>query len=1093
MDKNNRLEKAQNSQLHYKSQISRFCVENEIPFSVDFAKTVLDPELGVDANAFKQAYNLPHFTPKGLTERGASVILAMESKQGNNHGEVVAAIADEVASSLMGISNLMTSIDGEDNAKTTLQVQRSINPAFRKSFEKEGNEEIKALMEDNGAAVIVTSIGWEDKKLMMDQPHADEQLEHLWNISAFVVDSTGNDGMTGADGTLEKPFQKHNGVTHGSSLTVRVGAAKWDDKSAGYVVEGYSSANSPTMLGVVHPEVKVNWGLKDDEGKLKEPSDVSGTSAANPWVGGVLDAFNNQFGRYLTREEILYGIISTADKPERVRNFGKKTRAGHALEYVENAAGNAYNPVYAGFGVPNIAKAEKLLAHMVEYAQEHPEQISMAAESTVKYSPPKEEKQKVNEEGKYEYTLEKKAGLNLNVTFGVLFEDKRGDVVVTSPSGTTLPLTLSVGKNADATSPVNRFSISTTEGFAGEMTEGKWKVTSTTPIESLKIRSYSMKANDLVKDVRYDDVAQLPMPDLSRAKPLDKLIDFDDLLQGRERNRRDESELSINGRHPDLNDAQEIVEMLRYSPDGIPNNQRTRVNTVLRYNVEGEGAIHENAAYAASNIHVKDNMDEASLLEAAQEFKIAAAAYEIVGADLAAANMYSLAAQSFGKFSTNELFEDKPYSEHAVEMFDKAVALHQQQGHADFEYRDRDLLAGALVDTHDAYKALGSDAGVEQYQKRLGEESSLLLNASRNRQAVLDESAVRVEQREMGFSDDCPIGTDSVSQCLTVIAQAGSPASLTDKHDKTVGLVHIDYESDVKSLDNFFERLPEGKKQVRLVGARFDRDVKSVRNIVNVINKLAERDIDIISADVMGGDAGVSAVVVDPATFMIKEAVPGKKNPDFNVANAHVLLAEDVGAEAMKVAVDLRKSEGRAPILLDEDDVNILRTRYVGKDDVEMYKSLGSAGFSDKGLSLAYIKGTVEAYEEAVVESKEYVKGKANRIGVEETLPGGVKTTVPLVDMEGMLGLVDRSAIYVGENAKAFNERHIDRITEHLEVREGRIEVKEQAMETLIADRAVDNYTQMEEHAGEASKGFSDRVRSGDLRRPDGGNGRGGK
>jgi hypothetical protein len=1070
MTPQSRLERAQTSNLQFRSQLARHCKENDIPYDINFSSEVLSKEAGVDSSLFYTAMRgLYQFKPKGLKETGANVIIAMESKQQNNHGEVVATIADATAAHILGLANIMPASGKMDEARTTIHIRRSINPAYRAAFEQEGSEEVKKLIEDNGAAVIVTSIGWEDSLLMMDIPHGEEQLDHLWNVHAFVVDSTGNNGMYGPKGDQESVGQKHNGVTHGSALALRIGAAAWDEAKGGWMVQGYSSANGPTACGVVYPEVKLNWNNIGEDGQPLSPEPAIGTSSANPWYGGVLDALNSEFGKYLTREQMLYSLLSTSDKPLGVKALPPKTPEAQEIAFITNAAGHMFDPIWSGHGVPNLEKAEKLCAHMVEYAQEHPEQITIAKETTVRLEERKD-KQVPNDEGKYTYKMRMDEGIAMKSTFGFLFEGERGDVSITSPAGTKVPLHLTVGTNKNEENPINRFSISTTEALMGEDMEGFITIESTTPLDSVKVRSHSMQVGDLVKDVTYDKIKDDPMPNLKNAKTLDELIGIDKNWEDRVRTRKNVKGLKINGIRPDIEDTDEIIEMLRKAPDGIADNARTRTHTMLSYPYHGEGGAHENKAYAALKEYEKVRGEAASsratrwdmtdLITAAKEYELAGKAYEAAGESMAAANTYSLSGQNWRKILINQPVEGMFPSEHAARVFEAALPHHLAQEHHDFEYRDRNQFFGAVADTLQAYKILAKrdpenatahNARVEEYARVLEEQPALLANASRRIQGALEPAAMRVEEREIGFSHTCPIGTDNVSQCLTIAVQQKPPKGRP--HDKTVALAHIDVETDLESLDALFERMPAGEKRVRVFGARFDKDHRSSKNIVNILQKLAEWDVDIISADVYGGDAGPSAAVIDPEDFSIKEAVPALENPNYAISYGHILLTGKDPTEPLLIAFDMRNGDFRAPIAFGQKEVETLHRHYLEKEDSsnsnyvaknipDQQSAMKKQGLYDHGLCVEHIGGVLKGYETARVVEKKILRQLAPEITVEETTAEGEKYQAPLKNVESVFRAIEKLPVYVGENAGPLNELLIHRIVNSLEVREGKVEVK---------------------------------------------------
>jgi hypothetical protein len=340
----------------------------------------------------------------------------------------------------------------------------------------------------------------------------------LWNIAAFVVDSTGNDGRHGQNGDWRFATQKHNAVSHAPPLAVHVGAAAADTEGKWHI-EGYSSANSPTFVAPVFPNYAALWDPS------REPEGLTGTSAAAPYVSGVLAALDRRYGKYLTREQILYAMMATCEQVEDVRPSGNKTRAAKPLDYFTNKAGLAYNPEYAGFGLIQPYAADKLLSQMVALTQATPQSITLPEEDEVWMTMLPPEQQPKNESGHYVCDIQMKAGIALKTTLDMEFADKFGEVWLTSPRGTRLPLvksSLPVSPSGQVVEK-NSFSMSTTHGFAGEPLVGTWRVESTEPIIKLQMNQHHFKENDIVSQLDIPKLLAADIPSLANAKPLNDL------------------------------------------------------------------------------------------------------------------------------------------------------------------------------------------------------------------------------------------------------------------------------------------------------------------------------------------------------------------------------------------------------------------------------------------------------------------------------------------------------------------------------------------------------------------------------------------
>ncbi len=184
----------------------------------------------------------------------------------------------------------------------------------------------------------------------------------------------------------------------------------------------------------------------------------------------------------------------------------------------------------------------------------------------------------------------------------------------------------------------------------------------------------------------------------------------------------------------------------------------------------------------------------------------------------------------------------------------------------------------------------------------------------------VDEQAYRVEQAEVGFSNRQKIGTDFLAQCISPV--------LWNPKTKMTALAHVDQSVDEESLLLAMNRLNYSHKGppllLRLVGGNHEIDdgghlthmftALALNNVSRVISFFRDKNVDVISADILN-KSQPSSVVVDPATFTLAEAIPGINNPDFFVANAKANTRETM--TAVHIAFDLSRSEKRAPVFID--------------------------------------------------------------------------------------------------------------------------------------------------------------------------------
>lgn len=344
------------------------------------------------------------------------------------------------------------------------------------------------------------------------------------------------------------------------------------------------------------------------------------------------------------------------------------------------------------------------------------------------------------------------------------------------------------------------------------------------------------------------------------------------------------SRLTVGGQAFDPRYASD--ENILHTIKALPGNldDRARISTYWKYDPVAPASVDEFEAYEAGNQY-DDTRDPHFLEKAIHHYIEAGEKYEDMSLPQQAANMYSLAAQCYAKFPYNTFENGTFLSEKAVACYDKSIAFHDQQGHEDFSYRDRDWRYNAIAETVLAYRAnwsgeLSEDENQEraaQYYARLEPEAAELLHSSRRIQGALDDQALRVEQKEIGISDSKDIGTDNVSQCVTLILRSCGTEE-RPLQNPVVALAHIDYETQAESIDQMFEALPMGHIEARILGARFDQDHKSVENLVKVVKALAEYDVDVVSSNVYQGDQGPSTVIVNPRDFTMRESVPTAGN-----------------------------------------------------------------------------------------------------------------------------------------------------------------------------------------------------------------------
>lgn len=460
-------------------------------------------------------------------------------------------------------------------------------------------------------------------------------------------------------------------------------------------------------------------------------------------------------------------------------------------------------------------------------------------------------------------------------------------------------------------------------------------------------------------------------------------------------------------------DDEALLLKIQSLPSGL--NSRSRVSTDWRYSIHDDVACHEHAAYDADNL-ARKNADNDMLYQAVTSYLDAAKSYRALELHQQAANMYSLAGQTYMRFSDQYKIGDLFASELAIECFDQAIELHEAQGHEDFCYRDRDHRYNAVAESLLSYyytsmplpkhklKKMGIYRKLDRFAALLNEQASQIAHTSRKIQGNLNAQAFRVEQKEIGFSSDCLMGTDNVSQCVALMVYGRDVVT----GESVAALAHIDYQTDPSSIARIFERMPEGTKDVRLLGARFDLDHKSQENLCRVVRELTKYDVNIISSDVHQGNEGPSTVVLNPEDFTISEQVPALYSGVSNACCAHPLLTNS-NMYPLHIGFDLREDVWHLPVFLDTEVVRNLHDFYLGRNKIECYQALKSQGFHDLGLSSFFIGEMVTAYSRAYSDIKPYAQAR---------LP------------EAIVDTLDEMPLYIGKGASVKNYHLIDKAVE---------------------------------------------------------------
>lgn len=961
-----RLHRSNNAKLRDPAAIKQYCDKHGIAYSENFDCIFPDDQ---HKQFFNGTYTLDPLPPTNLKELGLSTVLVFETKEdGNYHGDVVSAVAQQTGGSL-------------SLAVNTIHIHSSLNPYYRKAFGRDTAEAISKLVENQGIPVLHTSIGWNDQLLNFDKGHED-QADHLWRVTAFVVDSTGNEGKF----ELPKPIQKHNSLTHFAPLVVHVGAAALNTDGK-WCIEGYSAANGPTVLAPVASRTFVQWG------KDKAPANLTGTSASAPYVSGMLAALNHRYGAYLTREQILYAVIATATPITHVNAYEDKTPEALDIEYKKNAAGLAFNPEYGGFGLVHIKKADKLLSQMVALTQEHPEAITVPTEERITLNVSGDDKRGADK--LYHYEVELPKGYALKTTFEADFVKKHGDISITSPAGTNWPMVMSTLDSKE-----HHFGISTSHGWAGESTEGKWIINSTEPIKRLRLSQHHFLERDIIHLLNIPQLLDAPTPDLSHARTLQRLT-HEPTKRVLHTQVLPESEAPLGLKigeeraEADLSSFESIVTQLKALPSGFEQrHERSSFPALMIDPKTPAGQLEVHCAALYKQLHSAGaNADDvrqqliATQLAAAEEYrKEKKPLHQIVPLTNAGLN--------YLWFSSPFDSEGNLNAEKAVPLLSKALRI-AKRINQDFKASDLDChLYTALCRCCENGKS-------EKYARMLkGVRKDAVLHA-RKMQGEIDPKAYRIETGEYCLSDDDKIGTDNIGQSIVVIAQ--------NPHTRKTGIAHIDNATDVETLGDFFGKFSDDRLQIRLVGARADKDYKTDENLTSIMQYLARHvNCDIISADIYQGNKGPSTVVVDPHTFSLEEKVPTRTSSNEAASNAITLYLTHKGKPLVE-QFNFTQKRGRNPIHLNHRMLTQFREHCFGKNEWEVERYLRSQEVFDRPLMVHHIQNLERAYNEQWTALNQCMDEAIERHHIGPA------------DAARAREALARQSLYVGEHAEAAN------------------------------------------------------------------------
>ncbi|MBL8639846.1 MAG: hypothetical protein JNK24_05770 [Alphaproteobacteria bacterium] len=466
---------------------------------------------------------------------------------------------------------------------------------------------------------------------------------------------------------------------------------------------------------------------------------------------------------------------------------------------------------------------------------------------------------------------------------------------------------------------------------------------------------------------------------------------------------------SVSGYHVDI-----IIELLAKLPSGFA--RRTAEVTKISYSLSGEAEAHNREAMAAYS-EWKKNGKYTDIILSMNKFIEAANVSAHDGNPLAQANDLL----NYGKVCLLANL-----SEQALPALEQALSIFEKEKKLDYVYKTVGILYSAITANIREKEHSGYNEEANELRKKLlplRRRSVELFSHSSGQPINYD--AYRVEQREIGFSDEQLIGTDNINSCVAVL--------IWDAKTHKMAIAHIDEDTDINSLQQVFNRMPKDNTlQVKIIGAR-SGDIKpfassvesSNNNIVKVLRFLDGKNVNIISASILDPRQPTS-VVVDPKTFEVFEESPGKLNPDSALANGIPLIGGS--GRSLRVSIDLTSSVNREPIFLPHPAIYNLRKYYLGKTEGEIYKLITEGS----SLSQAQIPTVVDqllqisdGYKHSV---ENLIKVLDKRIN--DLADRGIE--VSTFDRNLAADVISNRSIYIGSGAAMANQPLVDFINNNI-------------------------------------------------------------
>ncbi|MES2356307.1 MAG: hypothetical protein V4568_18260 [Pseudomonadota bacterium] len=483
----------------------------------------------------------------------------------------------------------------------------------------------------------------------------------------------------------------------------------------------------------------------------------------------------------------------------------------------------------------------------------------------------------------------------------------------------------------------------------------------------------------------------------------------------------------IDGVPIDEGNKDQTLERLRALGTGFPE------RTMVRYSTIEQPQDLPDVQQAVSAFREwKTNPSDATLKQVYDSFSIACRTGEIACANEEADFNELAHAERLQVFGRACCSMQKP--DEGIIALERAVAIYDKHqyvrgGSAGGLQSALTELCDALVNYVSAIKQhSGNDELLEEQRRKLWKYTKQATHVFHTRDGgtPVDPSAHRVEQGEIVFFDkNHSVGMKGVADCLGFSLARPEIGAAT----------HYDVRSAIRSLQLMFDRVLEDMPNAHTVGASFltDNDDESLespagRSAINVnrLNAfLLDKKVNISSAAV--GDPNQPADVVIGPNYQIKEAVPGRHNPDMALSLGKLLIMS--WDKPLHIAADLTcdktVSDKRAPLLLRPEEVGSLWANGIGKQIEELYPwTKAQTGTADDSLP-AFVGGLAEC---ALQYGAAFNRILGQLRDVMDALP--VKPDETLISKA--VQIIKEHSIHIGSEANVANQPMIDFIKTQL-------------------------------------------------------------